>query len=166
MSRPSHACIATLLALVITVEAYNPYQCQPCLRNSAVIDEDGCEDLLRETALLNAGTTDCLNSQLLNYQNGCCDEAPRSCTICPNGSPYNPAAVVPSFDPHAGAITCADMNIDASYLDYIFEEGDCSDTLLQRSASWCGCQHVERSCFLCPDGSRPPNPNLVDPVYY
>jgi hypothetical protein len=36
----------------------------------------------------------------------------------------------------------------------------------QRSASWCGCPNVERQCYLCPDGSKPPNPTLVDPVYY
>jgi hypothetical protein len=158
--------IVCLSAAIHTFYAYNPYQCQPCLRNSVVTDEEGCEELVRATSLLNAGTTDCLNAQLLNFQNSCCEEAPRSCTICPNGSPYNPDAVVPSFDPNAGAISCADMNVDSSYLDYIFEEGDCADTLLQRSASWCGCQQVERSCYLCPDGSRPPNPNLVDPVYY
>jgi hypothetical protein len=155
----------TLVASFTVVDGYS-YQCQPCLRDSAITDQEGCQDLLDATNLLQAGTTDCLNAQLLNYQNGCCEEVPRSCTICPNGSPYNPDAIIPSFDPFAGAITCADMNVDGAYLDYIFQEGDCSDTLLQRSASWCGCQQVERSCYLCPDRSQPPNPNLVDPVYY
>ncbi|KAG7372762.1 hypothetical protein IV203_018905 [Nitzschia inconspicua] len=155
-----------LVTTVSSIVGYS-YQCQPCLKNSATIEQqEGCQELFDASILLDAGTTDCLNAQLRNYQHGCCEEPPRSCTICPNGSPYNPNAIIPSFDPHSGAITCADMNVDSTYLDYIFRQGDCSDTLLQRSASWCGCRQTERSCYLCPDGSRPPNPNLVDPVYY
>mmetsp|Transcript_8610 Transcript_8610/g.15718 ORF Transcript_8610/g.15718 Transcript_8610/m.15718 type:complete len:301 (-) Transcript_8610:153-1055(-) len=170
VSLSSSVFVLLLGALPRTAHVYasyrGAYQCEPCWRNSAVTDEDGCEELIAATSLLQSGTTDCLNAQLLNYQNSCCEEAPRSCTLCPDGSPFNPNAVVPSFNPDAGAITCADLNIEPSFLDYLFHEGDCSDTLLQRSASWCGCPSVQRSCYLCPDGSRPPNPNLVDPVYY
>jgi hypothetical protein len=157
-------------------------QCEPCPGDPLQVtvsteDDDGtttttthCRDLFSATDLLAAETSECRDAQLRNYQNRCCGDdeepPPGMCTLCPDGSMYDGTAVVPSFDPSADDSGCADLNVDPSYLDYIFADGTCSDTLLRRSAAWCGCPGVERSCFLCPDGSRPPNPGLVDPVYY
>jgi hypothetical protein len=149
--------------------------CDPCLGGgddltiSVVVDES-CQELLDETRSLLLGSDDCKNAQLRNYQNQCCGSSPLShspCSLCPDGGTFDATKVVPNmFEPNGPSTTCADLNIDESFLDYLFEEGECSDTLLQRSASWCGCAESERQCYLCPDGSRPPNPALVDPVYY
>lgn len=148
-------------------------RCEPCPGDSFQVlvtssdDESGCQDVLSETLRLQAGTADCTNAQLRNFQRKCCEKPPRGiCSLCPDGSSYDPDAMVPSFDPRKGELSCTDLNVDPSFLDFLFEDGTCSDTLLQRSAAWCGCPDVERSCYLCPDGSRPPNPTLVDPVYY
>lgn len=151
--------------------------CDPCLGKAlAVVEDDGqdgsCQELWDATRLLPRNSVDCKNAQLRNYQNECCRSTPHDhnyhpCTLCPDATPFDATAVVPNlFDPDGGSTTCADVNLDESFLDYLFKEGDCSDTLLQRSAAWCGCPNVERSCFLCPDGSKPPNLHLVDPVFY
>lgn len=143
--------------------------CEPCAngRTPSTADDDYCAVLIDNTATLSKYSSECLLRQLENYQEDCCDEAPRGvCTLCPNGSSFNANMVVPNFHPEDGDKTCADLNGDEDFLDYIFESGTCSDTLLQRAKSWCGCPGVQRQCHLCPDGSKPPNPNLVDPVYY
>ena len=50
---------------------------------------------------------------------------------------------------------------------YIFDSGDCSDTLLGRSASWCGCRNTYQTCSLCSDGvSKPQYLGRIDHVYY
>lgn len=148
----------------------NDGRCEPCSTDSLEVlisIDETCQDLISATGLLAADTMDCKDAQLLNFQNKCCEEPPRgSCTLCPDGSLHDANALVPSFDPNAGELSCSDLTVDPSFLDYVFEKGACSDTLLRRSAAWCGCPGVERSCFLCPDGSPPPNPILVDPVYY
>mmetsp|Transcript_48595 Transcript_48595/g.117531 ORF Transcript_48595/g.117531 Transcript_48595/m.117531 type:complete len:365 (+) Transcript_48595:170-1264(+) len=154
--------------------------CEPCLGDAIVVSDGGddddedeggtCREMIDSTRTLLSHFPSCKNAQLRNYQSGCCGSGPPKhspCTLCPDGSSYDATKVVPNlFDANGPSTMCADLNIDEQYLDYLFEEGDCSDTLLQRSASWCGCQNTDRQCYLCPDGSRPPNPALVEPVFY
>ena len=114
-----------------------------------------------------ARTPECSAAQLGLFQNGCCTKPPRDrCTLCPDGRSFIGGSVVPNFEPTSGDRSCADLNADESFLDYLFESGTCDDTLLRRSAAWCGCPGVSRQCSLCSNGQRPPNPGLIDPVYY
>jgi hypothetical protein len=145
--------------------------CQPCVNGDAVIvteDDDGtCSDLSLYSSTLTTSTRECSATHLENYQSFCCEEAPSDlCTICPDGAFFRANTVVPNFDPEENDLTCADINTDTTFLDFISEPGSCSDTLLQRSAAWCGCPGVSRECSLCPDGSRPPLQERVDKVYY
>ncbi len=141
--------------------------CEPCGDGEAPSDEDKCPDLAKEAGTIIARTPQCSAIQLELYQEGCCPVPPRDrCTLCPDGSSFNGGIVVPNFRPTDGDVSCSDLNADSSFLDYLFESGTCDDTLLRRSAAWCGCPGVERQCSLCPNGERPPNPSLVDPVYY
>ena len=151
-------------------------ECSPCYNGAEpTIDEDDDDDecigLISASQTLFDGTNECRSSQLLNYQKGCCGDddtsAPHGfCTLCPFGENYDPNIVVPNLDPNADDLTCLDLQNDPDYLDFLFQPGICSDTFLQRSATWCGCTTTTRQCTLCPDGSRPPKPQLVDPVYY
>mmetsp|Transcript_56421 Transcript_56421/g.85318 ORF Transcript_56421/g.85318 Transcript_56421/m.85318 type:complete len:319 (-) Transcript_56421:62-1018(-) len=164
--------LATFLTLILlnsfAVVVVTAQTCQPCFGGiEASSDDDDCADLVRTSLSLRAGTTECSASQLENFQSACCSQSPRGfCTLCPDGGAFDAGRIVPNLDPEAGDITCADLNVDDNYLDYLFQPGVCFDTFKQRSAAWCGCNRVERECSLCPDGSRPPMPGLVDPVYY
>lgn len=162
--------------LVVMVSAQEEETCQPCANGQDPTfaenenddkDDQTCRENIQATTQLAANSRQCHLHQLANFQESCCDEPPRGvCTICPDGSSFDATTVVPNFRPGAGDRTCADLNADENFLDYIFKSGTCEDTLLQRSGAWCGCPGAEQKCSLCPDGSRPPDPTLVDPVYY
>jgi hypothetical protein len=164
--------LAIVSFLYVLCEGVESQPCQPCVNGDAVIvpeDDDGtCADLIfYPKTTLAANTRECSASHLMNYQSFCCGEAPSGlCTICPDGAFFKANTVVPNFDPEGNDLTCADINADDSFLDFLFEAGSCDDTLLQRSAAWCGCPGVSRECSLCPDGSRPPQQERVDKVYY
>lgn len=141
--------------------------CEPCGNGEAPSDDDECLTLAKEAGTILARTPECSAVQLDLFQQGCCQSPPRDrCTLCPDGSSFLGGIVVPNFRPADGDVSCSDLNADMSFLDYLFESGTCEDTLLRRSAAWCGCPGVERRCSLCPGGERPPNPGLIDPVYY
>jgi hypothetical protein len=164
--------IGVLLPCIVSAQKQ---ACSPCTNGEAPFstddddddDDDYCADLVAASQMLRPETPECAASQLANYQSECCSAAPRGmCTLCPDGALYIGSKVVPNINPSDGDISCADLNANQAFLDYIFEAGTCSDTLLQRSAAWCGCPGVPRQCSLCPNGERPPNPRLIDPVYY
>jgi hypothetical protein len=141
--------------------------CEPCGDGEIPSNEGRCPSLTRKSSSLMAQTPMCIEIQLELFQQGCCEQPPRDrCTLCPDGSSFMGSSVVPNFSPNEGDFSCADLNSDVAYLDYLFESGVCDDTLLRRSASWCGCPGVQRTCSLCSNGERPPNPTLIDPVYY
>ena len=141
--------------------------CEPCGHGEIPSDEGDCPELTRTSSSVIARTVECAEMQLELFQQGCCKQPPSDrCTLCPDGSSFLGSSVIPNFSPSDGDFSCADLNSNVAYLDYLFESGVCADTLLRRSASWCGCPGVERTCSLCPNGERPPNPTLVDPVYY
>jgi hypothetical protein len=159
--------LTLILAVTLFASMARAQQCEPCINGETPSDDDDCTDLVDASLELTAGTQECAATQLANFQYDCCDEAPRGlCTLCPDGASFQALTVVPAFDPDGEDITCADLNGDEGFLDFIFEAGTCSDTKLRRSAAWCGCPGVNRECTLCPDGSKPPNPTLVDNVYY
>jgi len=147
--------------------------CEPCSdgtipSNNNKEEDSACQDLVEQSYSLIAWTPTCADLQLELFQKGCCGEQPprERCTICPDGSSFLGERVVPNFNPNEGDFSCTDLNSDVKFLDYLFESGTCSDTLLRRSAVWCGCPGIERQCSLCPNGQPPPDPMLVDPVYY
>ena len=141
--------------------------CDPCSNGDTPSQDSSCSGLVSQAQKTVARTAECANIQLELYQNGCCNGTPRErCTLCPDGQAFDGSAMVPNFKPHDTDIACADLNADPTFLGYLFESGKCADTLLRRSAAWCKCPGVERQCSLCPNGERPPNPGLIDPVYY
>jgi hypothetical protein len=55
----------------------------------------------------------------------------------------------------------------STYLHYLYVPGQCQDTLLQRSAAWCGCHGYEEDCTLCGNGHRPTFlDDRIESVYY
>lgn len=153
-----------LLGIFVTVTTA---QCTACFDGSAPsADRAGCQDIIDVVASLDASSSECQSKQLEAYQKVCCNSAPSICTVCPDGAAFNADTVVPN--PRAGSadITCADLNGDLNFLDFISIPGICSDTLLQRSATWCGCPNTSRQCTLCSDGSTPANMNRIEKVMY
>jgi hypothetical protein len=113
------------------------------------------------------GTDDCQRMQLTAIQTGCCDfteNLPQLCSVCPDGGPFLTGIGIPS----AGrpAMKCGDLSNDASFLDFLVNHGDCSDTFLQRSSPWCGCAGTSIECTLCPDGSQPMDSTKTENVLY
>lgn len=142
-------------------------ECQPCLNGQDPYSDEECHGLVKTAKALLPGTQECRAIQLELFQSECCDEAPRDhCSLCPDGKSFQGGIKVPNFEPEGGDISCIDLSQRESFLDYIFEAGTCDDTLIRRSAAWCGCPGVQRECSLCPNAERPPNPGLIDPVYY
>jgi hypothetical protein len=116
--------------------------------------------------LATAGTLDdaaeCKNAQLEAFQLGCCGRAPKEyCPICPDGTDHDRLSIVPiegtNNDP-----SCEVTQFREASLNAIFKTGDCSDTIIQRGAFYCGCANTEQQCFLCPDGGEPGNKRKVD----
>lgn len=156
-----------LLLMAISSLSAGQLYCEPCGNGEVPSEDEDCTELIERASTTIARTPMCAESQLELFQQGCCTQPPRDrCTLCPDGRSFSGSNVVPNFQPTDGDFSCADLNADVAYLDYLFESGTCDDTLLRRSAAWCGCPGVERKCSLCPNGERPRNPTLVDPVYY
>ena len=161
-------------------------RCKPCYSSSN--DDDGssepitlegqCDILTKRSPRFLANTEQCYKSQLENYQADCCEIPPENyCTLCSDKSySFDSNKLIPSFNPYGPDsedepnLTCGDlMNTENNdvYLEYIFNSGECSDTLLGRSAAWCGCRNTYQECTLCSDGvSRPQFMNRIDTVYY
>jgi hypothetical protein len=159
--------VAVWVARLSAASAQQGIYCDPCSNGETPSNDEECLELVEDTEKMIARTPQCAALQLELYQTGCCTKPPRDkCTLCPDGRSFDGSSVVPNFEPADGDVSCADLNADESFLDYLFESGTCDDTLLRRSAAWCGCPGVERQCSLCPNGERPPNPGLIDPVYY
>eukprot|EP00980_Cylindrotheca_fusiformis_P004166 scaffold909_cov135-Cylindrotheca_fusiformis.AAC.23 len=142
-------------------------QCSVCSDGSAPNTSlDKCPEIASDSSALTAGSEECKSNQLKAFQNSCCSTAPTFCTLCPDGAGFNAGKAVPNPKPGSDDLTCADLNGQQAFLDSIFEDGTCSDTLLQRSAAWCECPDISRECNLCLDGSNPSEPNRVDSVLY
>jgi hypothetical protein len=156
---------SSLIAALIAFET--KAQCSVCFDGSNPDTSlDKCPQIVDAAASMDAGSTECEFNQLTAYQNSCCQSAPGVCTVCPDGAGFNAGKAVPNPVPGSGDLTCADLNGRLEFLDFVFEDGTCSDTLLQRSATWCECPDTSRACTLCPDGSQPPNLDRTDPVFY
>ena len=142
-------------------------QCNACYDGSAPDStKAGCQGIIDAAASLDAGSAQCSATQLEAYQRRCCRSAPGICTVCPDGAGFVAETVVPNPTPGGADITCADMNEELKFLDFVETPGVCSDTLLQRSATWCGCPNTSRQCTLCGDGSAPTKMNRVEKVLY
>jgi hypothetical protein len=143
-------------------------QCTPCFEGDTPEQNVQCDATAADATNLEEGTTACEFNQLTAYQLECCDKTPLGlCTICPDGSTgWNPDQAVPNPRPGRDDITCADLNGDGDFMEFVFEAGQCNDTLLQRSATWCGCPGTTRECNLCNDGSTPTKLNRVEKVIY
>lgn len=128
-----------------------------------------CYDLYRQLENVYDNSSDkCKTIQLSAFQSKCCDETyvpDNVCTLCPSGLPYKTGIVIPGSQGRR-ELTCADITTEASFLDYIINPGQCSDTFLQRSAAWCQCPGTSVECTLCPDGIAPPNPYKKERVLF
>lgn len=163
-------CYFCLLAPSLLTVANGQLYCEPCSNGEIPFaTDDTCSTLSAAAMMLRSGTQECTEKRLELFQSDCCTQPPLdSCTLCPDGRVNIMASliVVPNFEPLEQDMTCANIPWDGSFLESLFETGTCDDTMLRRSAAWCGCSGVSRQCSLCPNGERPPNPSLIDPVYY
>lgn len=166
MTKPTVAgvSVAALLVFGGDVRRAAAGTCPPCFGGDEPDGDEAsgfaCSALLSSSAQLEDGTEACDSRHLENFQLDCCRRGPRHCTMCPDGSSFDASTPV-------GDSTCAEVNGNPEYVKrYVSERGTCDDTFLRRSAAWCGCPGVDRGCHLCPDGSEPPRPEIVEPVYY
>lgn len=122
-----------------------------------------CDSLDASVAGMSSGDTSCKNQQLLHFQTGCCRDPPYEyCPICPDGSaPPGITNKVPIGD-FADPPTCQEVQYRRETLIGVFEDGDCTDTFLQRGSFYCGCPGVQQECWLCPDKKEPGNPDRGD----
>ena len=130
---------ASTTFLLGNAEAALVERCEPC-HGGGILKEDQagetlCRDLGAAAFSLSMTSEFCPSQQLQNFQSFCCDEAPKEyCSLCDDS--FNPSISVPSFDPEDNSITqCSDIAQDNTYLDFIFEAGDCTDTLRHRAAA-------------------------------
>ena len=139
--------------------------------DSSPFDGVSCQNFVESANNVGGDTEECELIQLAAFQGECCEtiSADHSCSMCPGStsSIANPDREVhPSFlsadtdyTPYTFT-TCNDLHTDASaqleflrlYLD---SPGVCDNTLLRRSAGWCGCEGVEEECALCNDDVEP-----------
>jgi len=105
--------------------------------------------------------------QRFDYYCGC-TAATAPCPICPDGSIQvsNPDAIVPYLIiPNNENPTChqlATLGVIADPGELVLD--DCS--IFETQADFCGCPGAAQptdGCDFCPDGSAPPNPDLVTP---
>jgi hypothetical protein len=167
---------ATTFVMVIAASGSAQIQCSLCGPDNPLSSESWSRsgndmdcptlyDSLGEDLL--EGSEECKRLQLLSFQTGCCDSnaiTPAVCSVCPDGGPFLYGVEIPSAG--RAALKCGDLTNDTSFLDYMVQPGDCSDTFTQRSAAWCGCAGTSIQCSLCPDGSKPPNPSKTEEVLY
>ncbi len=165
--------VQNIFFLLSAIAHASSQQCSLCGNSSLPIDSlqrerNGiyCRDLF--DGLIDVQNPDeCGEIQLTAFQTGCCDGTflPDVCSICPENAPFQTATPVPATEGRP-ELTCADLQGESSFWEYLISPGDCSDTFLRRSAGWCGCSGQEIYCPICPDGSRPPEPTKTEKVLY
>jgi len=124
-----------------------------------------CNDVVSAASAVSEGTETCQRMQLAGFQGGCCGESsylvtPESfdrCPLCPQGEgvAFLPFKEIPGTASSTTApLLCSDLrtNTDAiiDHLQrYVKDPGLCEDTILRRSAAWCGCFGASIGCTLC-----------------
>jgi len=124
-----------------------------------------CSEIIASvtSASLLQGDDECKDYQLMAFQIGCCKSPPfEYCPICPDGTDFNRTSIVPIGSSELSNPTCAESWYRLTSYNALFEPGDCSDTVLQRGAFYCGCPNTAQQCYLCPDQQRPTNPERGD----
>ncbi len=163
-------CRATVAGFLATrmAMAQPPPLCLLCFDGSSlvldtVVDESifgsnvTCDALASDAVNLDGDSDECGVLQLTALQAKCCPDSSGSlCTLCPNGSEdiLFPDRLLPSSSNDAESISCVDLiqnNVTQAELLLVYEgdAGVCENTLLRRSAAYCGCPNVESQCDLC-----------------
>jgi hypothetical protein len=122
---------------------------------------EGAEDLLGEC------NEDFFVLQLTLIQANCCPNGSRSpCTLCPDASSdiAFPSRSVPTPTGNLVDISCSDLidneTVKTEFLaDFVGEPGVCENTLVRRSAGYCGCPSIvsTQACDLCNGGELIPD---------
>ena len=156
-----------IILLIFAALKANAESCSVCQNGEDPnLDFAGCSSLVSKAALTDTADG-CDSIHLESFQLRCCEEAPQGiCTLCPDGSEFDLDQTVPNINRLLPDTTCIDLNGQEEFLGYIYETGTCDDTILRRSASWCGCPGVPNECTLCEGGAAPTKPNRVEKVLY
>jgi hypothetical protein len=139
------------------------------------VNDYTCNDIIVAAASEVQGSDTCQHIQLAAFQGGCCSESSfftnpelfEKCTICPKGEGPGflafqevPQIHSSSSSPETGFsfTTCGELssstNVITEFLQgYIKTPGECDNSLLRRSAGWCGCMGTSVECNLC-DGKE------------
>lgn len=131
-----------------------------------------CNDVILASSSSEQGASGCESTQLAALQGGCCTPSsffaePASfdrCQLCPKGEGPSFLAfkeippLVSSSSTSSSFVTCGDLQSNPDVLaefvqNYIESPGFCGDSLLRRSAGWCGCMGTSVECNLC-DGKE------------
>jgi hypothetical protein len=169
--------LATFLLFILTarVDRADSQACAFCADGTDGTGEQGsrrfvgdestftCSELTDQWSQLDAleSDSDCKDLQLYAFQIGCCQTPPYGyCDICPDGSDFERGNEVDVGD--ATNPTCAQLELLPFALVGVSEPGTCEDTLLRRSAVYCGCPNVQQDCSLCPGGSEVGNSRRED----
>jgi hypothetical protein len=143
------------------------------LTQSSASDGDGdgdglsCDSIVTSARSAENNTLSCDLLQLAAFQGDCCPTFfSDACTLCPGGGieafPVFPMKEVPAQvllnGELVGDVNCNDLTRNETIqLEFVKEfdtsPGVCDDTLLRRSAGWCGCEGVDVECVLC-DGDE------------
>jgi hypothetical protein len=103
----------------------------------------------------------CKDLQLYAFQIGCCLSHPvLHCDVCPDGADFERENLV--LQGNVQEQTCGQLELNPTELVGLYLPGVCEDTLLRRSAHYCGCPNVEQECFLCPNESDVGSPRRED----
>ncbi|KAG7338932.1 hypothetical protein IV203_002661 [Nitzschia inconspicua] len=123
-----------------------------------------CEDIIVTASSEQQGSERCHSLQLAAFQGGCCSQSSYldesnpfdRCALCPNGEGVGFLAFkeIPPIERIKIGMTCSDVlsdtNVITEFLQvYLQTPGSCDDTLLRRTAGWCGCIRTTVECDLC-----------------
>ena len=141
-----------------------------------------CNDII---SMANSGLEkkDCERMQLAAFQGGCCArtsflDTPASfdrCRLCPGGEgpgflafkeiPMNEGSALDA----TGTATCSDLRQNTDVIvdllqGYVQTPGECEDSVLRRSAGWCGCMGTSIECSMTCEGGAAVNMSVVHPL--
>ncbi|CAB9513160.1 expressed unknown protein [Seminavis robusta] len=157
--------IGLALALITPccrVVAQDPNKCDLCSDGSepdmSLMSADlgwSCTDLNQFTIYLKAGDKECIDLQLIGFQDcGCPTYPPGYCTLCPGGF---------SDIPDRDLIVPSPQNLTCGKILFVNSDalaGGCGD--LEPYRDHCGCPS-DAECSFCADGTMPMNMDRVIP---
>jgi hypothetical protein len=151
---------------LLCLDGSTPLETEDLLDESRFGSGVSCASLLAGTGgLLGCDSEELFVLQLTLIQANCCPNGSRSpCTLCPDVSSdiAFPSRSLPSPSEKLVDISCSDLvdneTVQAEFLaDFVGDPGVCENTLVRRSAGYCGCPTITPECDLCTGGDLIPD---------